>query len=177
MFMALRIYVVAISAAAYSGLNLLCALKMEKPEHLSPKEVRDYIGQHISLVHSVLACIFSMIIYVGDNGVDYASEFNMNHILVMGHSLGYFTYDMAYAEIFGIHDLPMRFHHICVMLGGFLLYVQDNGGSLAITSILLTEISNPFMEVRLICKSKRAENTLIYTIAELAFVCIFVFSR
>ena len=177
MFSWIRVLVVGISATGYAGLNAVCALKIEKPAGLGMRETRDYIGQHISLVHSILACILSIIVYIGENGLNYEGGFNINHILVMGHTLGYFMYDMIYAEVFGIHDLPMRFHHICAMLGGFLLYSQENGGSLAIASIILTEISNPFMEVRLIYKMKKAENTKIYKIAELAFVWIFIFSR
>jgi TLC domain len=171
-----HLIVVGTSLAFYSCLNVVFTLNITAPEHLSNKLARDYIGQHISLVHSVIACILSLRVYLQE-GIDYESDFTYPYIFVLGHSLGYFTYDMVYAEIFGVHDLPMRFHHVCVIIGGFSLYTQDKGGSIGALCLVITELSNPFMQLRLIMKTLKKDNTPLYTFIEVGFMFIFIFNR
>lgn len=167
----------AISLIFYSCLNVACTLKIKSPEHLSATEARDHIGQHISFVHSSLSCFLSLVVYIQDAGIDYESDFSYKYIFVMGHSMGYFTYDLIYAEIFGVHDLAMRFHHACVMVGGYALFFQDKGGSIGILCIALTELSNPCMQVRFILKARKEDNSRLCKISEVLFAALFVFNR
>jgi hypothetical protein len=55
--------------------------------------------------------------------VHYNSESNYRHDFVMAvsstqHSMGYFFYDMLYAEVYGVHDTAMGLHHLMVLVGG-----------------------------------------------------------
>lgn len=177
MFTIDHFFIVAISLIFYSCLNVACSLLIKAPEYLSYKDSRDYIGQHISFVHSSIACFLSFVVYINDRGIDYESDFSYKYILVLGHSLGYFTYDMIYAEIFGVHDFAMRFHHICVMFGGYFLYYQDKGGSIGTLCVALTELSNPCMQMRLLLKNKKKDDSIQYKIAEKVFILTFVFNR
>jgi hypothetical protein len=171
-------YIVAgISLLFYSFINIILSTKIKIPPHLNFKESRDFIGQHISFIHSCLACMMSLAVYIRDLGIDYESDFSYKYILVLGHSMGYFTYDMIYAEIFGFHDLAMRFHHVCVLIGGYTLYCQDKGGAIGVLCVGLTELSNPCMQIRLILKSKHETDTTLYKIAELIFAFSFSFNR
>jgi hypothetical protein len=167
----------AISTIFYSCLNIAFSLKISIPDHLSYKESRDYVGQHISLIHSLISCLLSFTVFVLDMGIDYESDFGYKYIFVMGHSMGYFTYDMIYAEIFGVHDTAMRFHHVCVLIGGYLLYFQEKGGSIGVLCIALTEMSNPPMQLRLVLKAKKQDHTWLYTVCELSFAALFSFNR
>jgi hypothetical protein len=104
------------------------------PSTLPLKKQRDYQGQHISLIHSVLSIIICLYVYLKEGGIDYLASTNQWHLLVIGviftqHSLGYFFYDMVYAEVFSLHDWAMKTHHICVLLGGTVMYMAETGGS------------------------------------------------
>jgi hypothetical protein len=171
-------YIVAgISFLFYSFLNIFISTRISIPPNLNFMRSRDFIGQHISFIHSFLACLMSMVVYIRDQGIDYESDFSYKYILVLGHSMGYFTYDMIYAEIFGVHDLAMRFHHICVLIGGYTLYCQDKGGAIGVLCVGLTELSNPCMQIRLILKSRNEQDSTLYKIAELIFAVSFCFNR
>ena len=169
--------VVFVSCLFYSCCNALCSIKVKVPESLKGKEARDYIGQHISLIHSAIASVLSIIIYIKDNGVQYEDQFEYRHVLLLGHSLGYMVYDSIYAELYGVHDLAMRFHHFCTVLGGSTLFIQDKGGSIACLCILITETSNPCMMMRHILKSQQKDHTLLFKTFELVFAGIFIFNR
>lgn len=164
---------VIISIIFYAFVNVFIQNIISPPAKSSDKEKRDHIGQHISLIHSCISVTWALIVYVNDNGIDYTSPTTNAHVLVLGHSMGYFTYDIIYAEIFGLHDTAMRFHHLFVMLGGFPLYFSSNGGNLGATCLIMTELSNPPMQIRMIMKSKGITDTSFFKLMELIFAFIF----
>lgn len=122
----------------YSCISLLCVNFLKTPVHLSKRKKKDYQGQHISLLHSVLSMVLAVIVYFAESGIHYNEETNFYHVMVLAHSLGYFVYDMVYAEIFQLHDWAMRVHHVCVILGGFTLLPQTHGGSAVSSNLLLS---------------------------------------
>lgn len=118
----------------YSVLAILNILTNSPPAHLPKKKQWDYLGQHISFIHSVLSIVISLYVYFLEGGIHYLQETNFYHLIVISvipiqHSLGYFFYDMIYAEIFSLHDWAMRTHHLCVLLGGTVMYIAETGGS------------------------------------------------
>lgn len=89
---------------------------------------------------------------------------------------------MIYAEVYGIHDNAMRFHHISTISGGTALYLANKGGSTAVSKlnivcVIVTELSNPFMQIRLILKARKENNTWLYKKIEEAFGMVFIFNR
>jgi len=122
----------------YSCISLLCVNFLKTPVHLSKQKKKDYQGQHISLLHSVLSMVLAVLVYFSESGIHYNDETNFYHVMVLAHSLGYFVYDMIYAEIFQLHDWAMRVHHVCVILGGFTLLPQTHGGSAVSSNLLLS---------------------------------------
>ena len=58
----------------YSVLNLVVYSKLSIPETLSIKDRKDFVGHHISLVHSVEAITLCIISYIYSNGIDYYGE-------------------------------------------------------------------------------------------------------
>lgn len=124
----------------YTVLGLVNILFNSPPKGLTRKKHWDYLGQHISLVHSVLSIIISLYVYILEGGIHYLEPTNPWHIMVIGvrfnqHTLGYFFYDMVYAEIFSLHDWAMRTHHICVLFGGTIMYIAESGGSPATSTV------------------------------------------
>jgi hypothetical protein len=61
----------------------------------------------------------------------------------MGHSIGYFLYDLFYGELTQVHDNAMRGHHLGVLIGGLVLYADDVGGSAVTMCLVITETVNP----------------------------------
>lgn len=53
------------------------------PKDISDKEVYDYYGQHVSLIHSVLAVIAASCVYIYEGGIDYHLPTLPRHSLVM----------------------------------------------------------------------------------------------
>jgi hypothetical protein len=110
------------------------------PKEVVGKDRHDYYGQHVSLVHSVLAVLAAFAVYFWDGGVDYHAYTQPRHYLVMvvrttQHSLAYFMYDMIYAECLQLHNMEMRLHHLCVCLGGVIMCFSALGGSLAMCEV------------------------------------------
>lgn len=98
------------------------------------KKYHNFFGQHVSLLHSSVACCLALGVYLYEAGVHYNSESNYRHDFVMAvsvtqHSMGYFFYDMIYAEIYGVHDTAMRLHHLMVLVGGSIVSFRTVGGS------------------------------------------------
>ena len=133
---------ILLSASAYTFLGWLNYQLTPCPSALlakdKQKEYRDFYGQHVSLLHSVIAVIFSVWLYLQDGGVLYESPMSQDYLNVLGHSLGYFTYDMIYAELYGVHDWPMRMHHFSAIVAGFIFYLDPKGGSIAICEFPLS---------------------------------------
>lgn len=117
---------------AYSILCLFNITLQSPPSHLIGKKKWDFIGQYISLVHAITSVILSLYIYLIESGVHYSQATNSYHTLVISHSIGYFLYDMIFAEVTGIHDWAMRTHHCCILLGGTIMYMAETGGSAAV---------------------------------------------
>jgi hypothetical protein len=108
------------------------------PADVDDKQLHDFYGQHVSFFHSIVAVTAASAVYFYEGGADYESLTHPRHILVMGvrakqHSLGYFCYDLIYAEIYQVHDTAMRLHHVCVCLGGAIMFFSPVGGSVAMS--------------------------------------------
>ena len=168
---------IGVGAIIYSLLNLIVKSQISIPSHLSVKEKFDYIGQHISLIHSVEAIIMCIVSYIYSNGIDYIGDTDYLQVVTLAVSLGYFVYDFIYAEIYGLHDWPLRFHHIFVVIGGLTLLSQSEGGAIGPVCLFLTELSNPFLEMRHIMKGKKMEKTEAYRINQLLFAIVFILNR
>lgn len=106
------------------------------PKDISVRELHDYYGQHISLTHSTIAVCSAICIIVYEGGMNYHLPTLPRHTVVLAvspnqNSLGYFCFDMLYAEVFSLHNTAMRLHHLCVLFGGFLLFFSPYGGPIA----------------------------------------------
>ena len=170
------------AAVFYSAVCAAFTHSLDIPKHLQGKDKRDFIGQHVSFVHCCFAVVLSAYSYYQDNGIDYDLPYTTMHLNVLMHTLGYMLYDSFYAEIFSLHDWTMRMHHFVGFAGGVALSFCQLGGSMGCCktqadSVLLAEVTNPFMEARLILKARKEEDTKTYKIVEAIFALGFVFIR
>jgi len=176
-----RITPLGVSFICYTAISILnyrvtkCPASLNAPN--KTKEYRDFYGQHVSFVHAWITVLLGLYVYMLEGGVDYEMHTNQWHVIVMAHSLGYFMYDTCYAEYFGVHDTPMRFHHVFSLFGGFTLYFSSYGGSAAVLSLLLGEVSNPWIMKRHIMRTKGQEQFLMYSVYEYTFAVTFLLIR
>ncbi|CAG9315847.1 unnamed protein product [Blepharisma stoltei] len=161
----------------YFVIALIFSRLLNPPHYLTIKESKDYIGQHISIIHAYCGLLLATIVYFIEGGINYNAPTNYLHIIVFANSLGYFIYDSFYAEIFKLHDWPMRFHHVGALTALTGLYFAEYGGSAGVLGIILTEISNPCILKRHIMKAMCLEDTPRYNFYETTFAMLFVFSR
>lgn len=91
--------------------------------------------------------------------------------------MGYFIYDMCFAEWFGIHDMAMRLHHAGSIIGSCFFYYETVGASITVICIAVEEISNPFILTRDILRLKGIESGLLYSLMEYSFAITFIFFR
>lgn len=183
-----RVCPLATFFAFYCLISVAVRWVVEAPPKLaSTKEQHDYYGQHVSLLHSILAVVSALYVFFYEGGIDYHLPTLPRHTVVLAvrptqHSLSYFCYDMIYGEVYGLHNLEMRLHHLCVVFGGAILFFSPLGGSFGMSNlqavcVITTEISNPFQQLRFILKLKQQDNTLAFQINEGIFCAIFIFNR
>jgi hypothetical protein len=161
----------------YSICNLVCYKAIKGPRYVPEKEYRDYFGLHVSIVHSVLAVIATFATYIYEGGIHYNEPTNLLHIWVVGHSVGYFIYDMIYGEYYQINDMAMRVHHIGALITTGLMTFAPIGGSACAFGIFFTEISNPCILKRNILRIKKLMHTSAYNFYETAFGIVFIIAR
>lgn len=53
------------------------------PKSLIGHDKRDYIGQHVSMLHSIIATLLSLFIYIQEGGVDYNAKTTENHVSLL----------------------------------------------------------------------------------------------
>ena len=68
----------------YTVLGLINILLNSPPKTLTRKKHWDYLGQHISLIHSVLSIIISLYVYILEGGIHYLEPTNTWHVMVIG---------------------------------------------------------------------------------------------
>jgi len=171
-----QLFPVGISFCFYTACCSVLHTLVTPPKNISYKDQKDYLGQHVSFVHSLIACVMAVCFYYIDGGVQYSKTTEYRHIVLLGHSLGYFIYDTIYAEVFRVHDLAMRFHHVCILGGGFIMQFSSNG-PLGPVCTIITELSNPCMQLRFILRALNKEKTRMFSVFELIFAVIFIVNR
>jgi hypothetical protein len=173
---------VLVSFLAYCVLSYITHRLVQKPkgyEQLSRGEYFDYFGQYVSIVHSLISLTLSLASYFYHRGVHYNAPFTVDQTYIFGHSIGYFLYDLAYGEVFGIHNInnAMRIHHVCTCLGGITCYMSPVGGASCLMCLVVTEIANPCNLTRQILTTQKKENTDFFKRLERVFAALFITSR
>ena len=120
---------------SYFVIGHLNAKLSKVPPHLDEKKQLIYLGQFISLLHSTLSFTFSFLIYLMEGGVDYEAPMNEYHRWLLGHTMGYMTYDLLKSEYLGLYYLSLRLHHLfsCIVL--YFVYISGENGSAAVRNV------------------------------------------
>jgi hypothetical protein len=170
---------VFISLAAYTCVALVISLVVRPPKDLKDREAKDFLGQHLSIVHAYVAIFLSLSVYIYEGGVDYNAPTDFLHLLVLAvhftqNSFGYFIFDSIYGEYYKVHDTAFRFHHAFALTGLTTMYSVCNS---YIVGVFLAEVSNPCVLKRHILRAKGLEESFAYGFYENVFVALFVITR
>lgn len=79
-----RLLIAGLSLSIYAAIGLLIQYFITAPSHLHRKAAKDYIGQHVSLIHGIFAIFSSITVYFIEGGIHYEADTNIYHLLVLG---------------------------------------------------------------------------------------------
>jgi len=74
---------IPVSFVCYSIFAFLIKVSVTPPQDLKRKEQKDYLGQHLSIIHAYTSVISSLIVYIYEGGIDYNAPTNYWHELVI----------------------------------------------------------------------------------------------
>lgn len=74
---------IPICLVCYSIFAFLIKFFVRLPQELKRKEQKDYLGQHLSILHAYSSVISSLIVYINEGGIDYNAPTNFWHELVI----------------------------------------------------------------------------------------------
>ena len=107
-------------------------------------------------------------------------------MLLICHSMAYFTYDSIIEIYYGTDDLLTNLHHVIVVVSTSFFFFNKYGGFEYIGTIsfdnftvlhLTAEISNPFLILRTLLKIGGMKDSKLYEINDLIFATVFLFAR
>lgn len=75
---------ILVSFASYSFVALLFSRFIYPPNELKRKEQKDYLGQHLSIIHAYMAIMICSAVYIYEGGIDYNAPTNMMHVVAIG---------------------------------------------------------------------------------------------
>jgi hypothetical protein len=79
-----RIIAISVFAGFYSLVSMANIAVNTPPQDLSKKKKWDFLGQHVSLIHAILAALISFYVYILEGGIRYNTPTNSYHIIVLG---------------------------------------------------------------------------------------------
>lgn len=79
-----RIIAISVFAGFYSLVSIANIVVNTPPQDLSKKKKWDFLGQHVSLIHAILAALISFYVYILEGGIRYNTPTNFYHIIVLG---------------------------------------------------------------------------------------------
>lgn len=68
----------------YSIFAYVLTLLVHPPPELTRKDKKDYLGQHLSIIHAYTAVIMCFGIYVYEGGIHYNKETRLEHVIAVG---------------------------------------------------------------------------------------------
>lgn len=96
------------------------------------------------------------------------------HTFIATFTLGYFMFDFLWCFYMGTEGIDMLLHHIISTCGiVFVLFDGYSGPELAAT-ILGTEISNPFLQMRWFMRETGGYQTLLAKVNDVIFMVMFI---
>ncbi|CAO1350206.1 unnamed protein product [Diamesa hyperborea] len=131
----------------------------------------EYCCRILTFIHGIIASSFCLYFVVLPTlGLYKVVEIPLGWIIC--HSFGYFVFDMAWMIVHGEHPI-MKFHHVVTVSGLFYYSFKIKQQYVILYAIGLTEITNPFLQVRWFLKFHNRREGIFFKITEAMLIILF----
>ncbi|CAI2374752.1 unnamed protein product [Moneuplotes crassus] len=147
-----------------------------KPKKMSKFEVLDTKNRFTSLIHGIMCICFSYydVTYIK---LPYGSPNHPIQTLLITLSLGYFIYDLIAMAYYGVFDICLLIHHGITCCGYYLSLCFSASGSEIMAGVYVSEISNPFMHIWVICRNLGYKHTMLNSISQYLYILLYIYYR
>lgn len=154
------------------ALSLKLNIKHEKKKLYYDTKTRIVSILHASLIFWL--CLYDVVFFQSDKcGSD--NYFFQNFILLI--SFSYFAYDIIACIWLDCSDNEMIYHHVSVMLAYYCSLAFNNSASEMMRALIVAEVTNPIMHLRVIIKNVGLKDTKIYIILDYVYMVMYVIAR
>ena len=170
---------ILIFTCLYSLLHLLVFYLLPYPgskKLMKKHSYYEYYGNHVSYVD----CLMVLSLYTLNlikYGFNFCGENNLILQIISIQTIGYFIADTIILEILHINDNIFRAHHILSLIILPLGIKSKFGQTELWFGGMLTELSNPFMLLRVILIRKGITKGKVFYIAQYGFAALWFFCR
>jgi hypothetical protein len=140
-----------------------------------------------ALTHSTLCLSLSFYSYYSDSGISYTQpttrfQYVIICVSFIQNTIGYLIYDLVFGFLYKFVDLTMGAHHVCGIVGGFVVLNEVTGGSLMIgnrytATILFTENTSPLYQMKNVLRLYGMGDSIYCQICEILFGVLFLMIR
>ena len=130
----------------------------------------------ISICHGALSFFFATY-FICLYGIDFDFQIDLFSTKIVCLSLGYFLYDLIACLWFGLWDGKLVLHHILAITGFSYPLFIENGIFAGILGLLLAESSNFPMHLRAILKNMKLRHTILYELADVLYLVVYIIFR
>jgi hypothetical protein len=141
------------------------------------KDIHDTKTRVISIIHASLmfwVSVYDVLYFQSDKCGDNNSYFQN---FFMSASLAYFLYDLINCIRLDVSCNEMVIHHLFCMIGYYSGILYNNSANEMLRALVVAEISNPVMHIRMILKNFGLKNSKLYLVLELIYMVIYIFAR
>ena len=130
----------------------------------------------LSITHGFISKYLAVyIIFFRETDPEVGNDWVINYLLIF--SVGYFIYDSFAMFYFNLWDISIVLHHALAISGIVSSYFTDLGGYVVLSGLIIAEISNWPMHVRVILKNYGLRYTRAYETLELLYFLLYFIGR
>lgn len=145
--------------------------------HKTQKDVIDSKTRIVSIIHALYASLLSFYDFFYFQITECGQNNNDLQNFILCTSLSYFAYDTIICIILGISDNEMLYHHLSVIFGYYSGLSFNHSASEMLRGLLVADISNPIMHLRIIIRNFGLKNTKLYFLCDVIYMIIYILAR
>eukprot|EP00493_Phyllostaurus_siculus_P027133 UN27479 len=145
---------------------------------LNKKRSSEWNSRICAFIHAFVGCRW--IEYHFEWPVQYELFSSPNawwHQILFTFTCSYFIFDLVYCLWAQSEEHYMILHHIVGICISFYGYHYDATGYECVIGFWVTELANPFMQIRWFLRSVDLHGSIWYAASEISFVVVFMFNR
>jgi hypothetical protein len=151
--------------------------KFLKIYHDKQKTTHDTKTRIISILHATLifsASLYDLVYFQTDKCGDTNSEYQNFFITV---SFAYFLYDLINCIRLDVSCREMEIHHLFCMCAYYCGVIYNSSANEMMRALVVAEISNPCMHIRVILKNFKLKHSKGYLMLELIYMFLYLTAR